>query len=181
MLELNLITQSEVLVFQWYFCEYTYVYILTAFRLLVILQIFYLVQLYLAIARVLKFFALPFWQECFDPVVAKSGRDLIPVMVYGYVLILPPHVFWMVLLFYFLFCLQRKKMKKLFNLYGQKRCSKENVFRPLHQHHALCFFKKSITNFRWRLRKFEFNYFNIIFFTFFDNIDKLSTYLNVKK
>lgn len=24
-----------------------------------------------------------FWQECFDPIVAISGRDLIPVMVYG--------------------------------------------------------------------------------------------------
>lgn len=23
------------------------------------------------------------WQECFDPIVATSGRDLIPVMVYG--------------------------------------------------------------------------------------------------
>lgn len=23
------------------------------------------------------------WQECFDPIVAISGRDLIPVMVYG--------------------------------------------------------------------------------------------------
>jgi hypothetical protein len=26
-----------------------------------------------------------FQQECFDPIVAKTGRDLIPVMVYGYV------------------------------------------------------------------------------------------------
>ena len=28
---------------------------------------------------------LSFQQECFDPIVAKTGRDLIPVMVYGYV------------------------------------------------------------------------------------------------
>jgi hypothetical protein len=26
---------------------------------------------------------LMLWQECFDPIVALSGRDLIPVMVYG--------------------------------------------------------------------------------------------------
>nr|KAJ0207281.1 hypothetical protein LSAT_V11C500233360 [Lactuca sativa] len=24
------------------------------------------------------------WQECFDPIVATSGCDLIPIMVYGY-------------------------------------------------------------------------------------------------
>ena len=114
MLELNLITQSEVLVFQWYFCEYTYVYILTAFRLLVILQIFYLVQLYLAIARELKFFALPFWQECFDPIVAKSGRDLIPVMVYGYVFILPPSCLLDGSSVLLSFLPLKKKMKNLF-------------------------------------------------------------------
>ncbi|KAF5957377.1 hypothetical protein HYC85_004602 [Camellia sinensis] len=27
------------------------------------------------------------WQECFDPIVATSGRDLIPVMVYGSVVV----------------------------------------------------------------------------------------------
>lgn len=32
---------------------------------------------------VLTIYVLTFWQECFDPIVATSGRDLIPVMVYG--------------------------------------------------------------------------------------------------